>query len=441
MREITTSGGLPVAQAQLPETYELSASLDDRWQSEMVPFTTHIEALSPDHGILIVSDSKQIYHDIRSAGINTIIALVMNHTRSGYEKFPGQDAYFLEKARKVTGSDLVPLGRTLLPVTAIKNAHRETELLQADASRFGTFLEIPPKTGESRCEAVLYQYQWDRNGQKWYVYAGGDWQYAELSYLDLGGVTNALGGMVSSAAEKLHIDTSSGKEFTDTLKDVITGKEKMTFSDYMQGGILGKMRRKKEEQKAAVPEPEPDPEPKPEPRTKAPVHTLYGTQRTYYCICPAERNKEALSVFLKFAATVTPDPSLASREEQKIQQKLQAIRQQAAMNQQIAINKQIQLRRMQARTSQMIARNSAEASAGLMDSFNKKMASDSRISENYSEAVRGVDTYTNSYGQSVDVSLGADHVYESRYGDVYGVSGTALDRDVLNALDWEEIKK
>ena len=80
-------------------------------------------------------------------------------------------------------------------------------------------------------------------------------------------------------------------------------------------------------------------------------------------------------------------------------------------------------------------------SAGIMDSWNKKMASDARISQARSEATLGVNVYTNSYGQNVDVSVSADHVYQNQYGDVYGVSGNAVDDETLTRLNWTELKK
>ena len=89
----------------------------------------------------------------------------------------------------------------------------------------------------------------------------------------------------------------------------------------------------------------------------------------------------------------------------------------------------------------MIAQNSAEISAGLMDSWNKKMASESHISRNFSEAVRGVNTYQTTDGRPVDVDVTADHVYQNNYGDVYGVSGTAPDQELLNKLNWREIRR
>ena len=87
------------------------------------------------------------------------------------------------------------------------------------------------------------------------------------------------------------------------------------------------------------------------------------------------------------------------------------------------------------------AQLSAQMSAGIMDSLNKKMASDARISQARSEATLGVNGYTNSYGQNVDVSVSADHVYQNQYGEVYGVSGNAVDDETLTKLNWTELKK
>ncbi|MBQ4595562.1 MAG: hypothetical protein IJB14_01205, partial [Firmicutes bacterium] len=100
-----------------------------------------------------------------------------------------------------------------------------------------------------------------------------------------------------------------------------------------------------------------------------------------------------------------------------------------------------QLHALQMETSRKISEYSRSASEGLMDSFRLRNESQDRISKTRSEATLGVDTYTNKYDQDVHVSVGADHVYENQYGDVYGVSGNALDQDVLNDLKWTKIDK
>ena len=99
----------------------------------------------------------------------------------------------------------------------------------------------------------------------------------------------------------------------------------------------------------------------------------------------------------------------------------------------------------QQRLAQTLAQNSQAMSNMIMDSWNQKQASDARISQARSEAIRGVNSYQTTYGQNVDVSVTADHVYQDRYGDVYGVSGTAPDQEFLNRVHlysengWESI--
>ena len=65
---------------------------------------------------------------------------------------------------------------------------------------------------------------------------------------------------------------------------------------------------------------------------------------------------------------------------------------------------QSQLRANQARLQQTLAQNSRDMSNMIMDSWNKKMESDSRISQNYHEAIMGVNTYVRTDGSTVDHS-------------------------------------
>lgn len=54
----------------------------------------------------------------------------------------------------------------------------------------------------------------------------------------------------------------------------------------------------------------------------------------------------------------------------------------------------------------------------------------------YSEAIRGVNTYTTSDGREVEVSIHADHVWENKAGDVIGTSGTTSP-----GADWTELNR
>jgi hypothetical protein len=124
---------------------------------------------------------------------------------------------------------------------------------------------------------------------------------------------------------------------------------------------------------------------------------------------------------------------ISNRKQQTVQTSMQMAQMANASAQ--------RLMQSQQQLTQTLAQNSAAMSNMIMDSWDKKMASDSRISQARSEAIRGVNVYQNSYGQNVDVSVTADHVYENRYGDVYGVSGNAPDQELLNRMDWRELKK
>ena len=156
---------------------------------------------------------------------------------------------------------------------------------------------------------------------------------------------------------------------------------------------------------------------------------------------PKEYEKEAFVDFMEFVETFHMDNQLRQRFYAMNEQRVQMRMQETMRFQGMAQASMQSLMYNQQRLTQTLAQNSAAMSDMIMDSWDKKMASDSRISQARSEAIRGVNVYQNSYGQNVDVSVTADHVYENRYGDVYGVSGNAPDQELLNRMDWRELKK
>lgn len=63
------------------------------------------------------------------------------------------------------------------------------------------------------------------------------------------------------------------------------------------------------------------------------------------------------------------------------------------------------------------------------------------MSTGFSEAVRGVNTCATPDGFTLELSVGAEHVYQNKYGDAFGVSGPAADGDILSKLDWTELNR
>ena len=434
--------GTLLAKGEVPEGYTAEGELYDTWQSEMQPFSAVVQSKSTDGKIVMCVTNKDVHYDLKNPLLRGIGMLVASHTEKGYDKVLFREAYIQEWAQRRTGLPLVltaeadPAG---LPET-------DTVFIQNEKALYDTFLEIPSEVTGFTHGNRMYRFEGTSGGLPCVVLAGMDWFAADLSY-NFMQMPESVAKALDSAKERLNIDTGAMKETVANAKETLKG---MTFSDYMHGGLLGKMRREKKEkteQKThtsgsfGAPAPSKSAPAEPEPVKKKSDLTIHGASRRYLCLCTADREKEAQTAFLQFIRSVRFDPSLSERESARIAQKMDGIRRQTAANQQLVLQKQAQLRQMQAHTSRMIADNARRASDGLMDSWQKKMDSDSRISQKYSEAIRGVDTYTNSYGQHTEVSAAADHVYENRYGDVYGVSGNALDQGTLNKLDWKELSK
>ena len=445
LKDFVTADGVRIASAYVPDSYKLNATITNQWQSEMIPFTTRVSANNADE-IIMFADSKELFHDVKNVFIKGIIALVPNHTSNGYKAFEEPEDYVKEYAERISGAALNLVAKTDLPSYFGKNPKDALTQLNNDVSAFDAFMEIPSAPVNQLCESVLYKFEGKtKSGVDCVVFAGVDYEGQELIYgfdlfkgLNLDKLKENLNKLVGS--------TPSLQNLGSTVSDVISGKDKLTFDDMMHGGLLGKaMRKNKEKETMKVQEPVKQ---QPQVNEESPKfghsgrrvdQITFGAYRKYLCVALKEREKEAERDFINFVSTYTPDQDLSRRSADLINQKMAQIRQAVAMNQQIVMQKQAQLHQMQMETSRKISEYSRSASAGLMDSWKLKMDSDARMSKARSEATLGVNTYTNSYGQNVQVSVGADHVYENQYGDVYGVSGSALDQSTLNDLNWKKI--
>jgi len=181
--------------------------------------------------------------------------------------------------------------------------------------------------------------------------------------------------------------------------------------------------------------------------TGAPVATAIIPEGYLVNATIADKNANDMVPLHAYIAALSPDQSILLNSnskgmwEQLAYENWVAAMQFANQLSAQARQGQIQAQQRAIEASRMIAQNSAQMSAGIMDSWNRKMASDSRISQARSEAIRGVNTYQTTGGRSVEVGVTADHVYQNNYGDVYGVSGSAPDQELLNRLNWTEIRR
>lgn len=462
VQEFVTTDGVRVAKAILPEGYKLEAAIQPSWQSEMVPSVSYIRAESPNQDIILSSASKEMFHEPKSTSFKTILSLLQNHTKNGYVPFMDVEDYMNRYAEQMAGVPLTPIAKTNLPSPLGNNPELAHAALQSDIGLYDSYMGEQSHLVNAKCESVLYKYEGKMNDLDIVVLVGADYQGAELKYsipgfgeiADVAG--KALSGLKDAFSNLTGNDASLGglkETISEALHGDSEGNGKMTFDDWMHGGLVGKMMRDKKAKQAKEPQVEkPVSTPQAEPTVNEEGEVAfghgqhvdlisYGSQRRYACIALKDKEEEATKVFLRFIASIVPDENLAQRDLNAINQKISAMMMEAQRNQAMAQQMQMQTIQMQQQTSQMIARNSQQVSAGIMDSWNKRQAAQSRMSTNYSEAIRGVNSYVTPSGKTVEMSVVADHVYQNKYGDTIGISGTDIGQDVASKLDWTKLDK
>ena len=145
----------------------------------------------------------------------------------------------------------------------------------------------------------------------------------------------------------------------------------------------------------------------------------------FVLITPQRQGEADEALFDEFCASLAYGSLYFALQDEEMAQVRQIQLQGAQQRQQIAINAQRELHRTQSQTSDIINSGYRERSAR-MDQTRK----------NYSEAVRGVNSYVNNYGQTVEADVKYEHVYQK--GDYYAGS---TDGGVELGAQWQELKR
>lgn len=390
--------GAAIAKAIVPEDFTCVAKIYPEDYNDFSTFRDAVLVYNNELGITIRSDSRVFWEEYTSFLTKQGAALGgLNPSNQGNYREP--EDLMLAYGKPSENAVLRPYARAVLPGWFAQNGQKLLDhMIQNVKDSDQLVTNVKTDIVNTTCQPILMKFVGQDDGKDIVVlvgceFLGFEYRNAINPLTVMGGTLGLLGGLMSMA------QSNDANKRSDGPVPFGHGK------DYGRQTEI--------------------------------IH--WGYNRIYSCVTPPEHEAEATEAFLNFAASFSPDEALEQRRAQREYEiSMAVIRQsnviaaQARQNQMLA-----QQRAME--TSRMIARNSAEMSAGIMDSWNKKMASDSRISAARSEAIRGVNTYQTTYGTPVEVSVAADHVYQNNYGDVYGVSGTAVDQDVLNQLNWTEI--
>lgn len=386
-------GGI-LAYAAIPDHYLTGASLMDKRQHEGVPFCITAHAIDTTRNIMIFGLTDELFTTYKNQMIKMALKSVPNVIWSSIRDFIEPEVYLTQFAEALSQMRLTPTATADLPSLIGQNIQKYYNGMMAEyqaAFDREAALGTPTYANNSICRSFLVRYTGTaKSGANCVVLGGMD--YKGVEYYSSVSIESVMGGLFGA--------------FAGGMKNKKQGESSKQFGHGTPCDALD-----------------------------------WGAANKFLLVTPAQYEKEATRDFLEFVQTFHMEEGLREQFYQLNLQRQQYNLQQTMQLQRMAQQSAQNLMMNQQRLMQTLQQNSAAMHAGIMDSWNKKMASDSRISQARSEAIRGVDVYTNSYGQNVDVSVTADHVYQNQYGDVYGVSGNAVDDETLTRLNWRELKK
>ena len=388
IKAFSTPQGQVCAHAAIPDDWVIGASIVNGPQHETVPFFITAHAIDTARNIMIFGLTDEMFTTYKNQLVKSALKMVPNIIWNSIRDFIEPEDYLYQFACAMSQMNLRPVAEADLPSPFGRNIQASYNAMMEEYNAYferEASLGTPTFANNTLCRSYLMKYTGTaRSGASCIVLAGMD--YKGVEYYST--VTPMMG----------FAGLFGGRKENDAGSDI-----------FGQG---------------------------------SPCDAIdWGAANKYLVVAPAEYEAEATKAFLDFVSTFHMDDALRQQFYSLRLQRSQMMMQQSLQFQQMAQQSRINLQMSQQRLAQTLAQNSAAMSNMIMDSWDRKMASDSRISQARSEATLGVNTWQNSYGQNVQVSVSADHVYENQYGDVYGVSGNAVDQDVLNQLNWKELKK
>ena len=394
IKQFKDQNGNVLAHAAIPDDYVIGGSLVDGFQHESVPFFITVHAINNDKKIMIFGLSDEKFTTYKNKMLTMTLKAMADVKWNSIRDFIEPEDYMQQFAEALSTMKLTVVGEADLPSICGKDPQQAYQNFMSEyEASFQRDAQLGTETraNNSLVRSFMRRYTGTAaSGAQCTVVAGMDYNgveyYAPASALS---VINPLAGLVGTAIKNKQAEKSSKQFGHGTPCDGID----------------------------------------------------WGAKNKFLMVSPKEYEQEAFAAFYEFVETFHMDQNLRQRFYELNAQRIQMRLQETLRFQGMAQANMQSLMYNQQRLTQTLAQNSAAMSDMIMDSWNKKMASDSRISQARSEAIRGVDVYQNSYGQNVDLSVSADHVYQNQYGDVYGVSGNAPDQDILNKLNWTELKK
>ncbi len=367
--------GIPLGTAVIPEGWSTSGTYAETAIDEITPFGTAVSSKSPDGTMAFSSRTGDHWYHFVLNG-----PLQLGFSKKQWKKYMDPQDYLLELARQLVNTTVTPVSYGPLDTRYNRNRNEEASKMVARFEE-NAHIQLPNVSCELRlqnilCESMGMIGHYQQDGMTRTVLVGADLFGLEEYDAAVIGVLN--------------------RKMTKGLNSILGGGKKKT-----DRAMLGTFGHGWEEGKD--------------------VDLVdWGSRRIYFATGPLEKEKEITQYFLTFASTWKQDPALDQRLELVHQQ----VRQQEIAQLQSVTNYAIQSQQINAQRQREISRTLSETSDIIMQGYNNRMASQDRISEKWSQAIRGVDSYVTTDGRTVEHSVVSDHVYQTGTGDTIGVSGS-----------------
>lgn len=208
----------------VPSDYERKGYLNTQWQSDGVPFTATVQAISPDHSTVLISSSQEFFEDYVHAWQKQMVLSLPSTIRTGIRDFVEPEIYLQQYAQQVLNIPLTPVAKAALPSIFGKNLEAEKNTLRALFEVNSININVRMELSNLVCDAILMKFTGQMGNRKVIVLAGADWQGVESYDANrvFSGIQNMFGNPFASSN---------------------TEKPKNMWEFFKQGGLIGQMQR------------------------------------------------------------------------------------------------------------------------------------------------------------------------------------------------------
>lgn len=137
-----------------PPDYTLKGALSTQWQSDAVPFTATLQAVSPDRSVILTS-SKETFEEIRDPIQEKMVARIPVAAPAWLRDFVEPEAYLQQYAEGMSGVPVTPIARAALPSVFGTHLQEEKAKLLAFFNAHAININVRLEVSNLVCDPIL----------------------------------------------------------------------------------------------------------------------------------------------------------------------------------------------------------------------------------------------------------------------------------------------